>query len=69
MATQNNDVNPLTRDHLNTLNQVLAMTGETAVMIDKAGKCEMDVGQAKEENETQHRIASLIKQQFFPMEP
>lgn len=60
---------PLSRDHLDKLNQVLQSAAETDRLISQLRNAGLPVDQAASENEQQRQLAAGLKAAFFPGEP
>jgi len=60
---------PLTLEHLEILDQILASTAETAEYCDQCCQCNINVDREKRANEEQAKIAAQIKAKFFPESP
>lgn len=65
-----NDHNPLTREHLQWLNQALVLNEKARQNLDRLKRAGApDLDQAEHENRVAFNLASGLKREFFPNEP
>jgi hypothetical protein len=57
---------PLTNDHLERLNRVLKSCAEIREVISRCKDCGLTVDREEKLNDEQEKVASKIKENFFP---
>ncbi len=68
-ANYNNNSAPLTDEHCECLNQVLASISQTRELVQRCKNCGLDVSRAEEEINSQEDLAKKLKAEFFPNRP
>ena len=61
--------NPLTHEHLATLNSVAQQIHATGLLIHKCKQCGIPVEKEEGDNAQQAQVVASIKQHFFPNHP